>query len=86
MQRSENSRNRATPAIEVEMYDFGVDSEKKKKKKKKKKKPECSWEGVKPPIFGELVRILNLWGHVFSALTPRKLGKKLQCCYKELNL
>ena len=33
MQRSENSRNRATPAIEVEMYDLGVDSKKKKKKK-----------------------------------------------------
>lgn len=30
MQRSENSRNRATPAIEVEMYDLGIDSEKKK--------------------------------------------------------
>lgn len=83
MQRSENSRNRATPAIEVEMYDLGVDSE---KEKKEKKKPECSWEGVKSPIFGELVRILNLWGHVFSALTRRKLGKKSQCCYKELNL
>lgn len=83
MQRSENSRNRATLAIEVEMYDLGVDSE----IKKKKKKPECSWEEVKPPIFGELVRILHLWGHVFSALTRENSERKCrQCCHKELNL